>query len=91
MESVSQEHRSFPPLKSFSAKARIGSLAAYEELYAKSIADPERFWADAAEELHWFRRWDRVLNTDEAPSTSGMRVRRQICPTTVWIATLRRV
>ena len=67
MESVSQEHRSFPPLKSFSAKARIGSLAAYEELYAKSIADPERFWADAAEELHWFRRWDRVLNTDEAP------------------------
>ena len=51
----------------FSSNARIGSMAAYQELYAKSIGDPEGFWAEAAEELHWFRKWDRVLNTDEAP------------------------
>ena len=67
MESVSQEHRSFPPSESFSANARIGSMAAYRELYKKSIAEPEAFWADAAEGLHWFRRWERVLNADAAP------------------------
>ena len=67
MESVSQEHRTFPPTELFSSNARIGSMAAYQELYAKSIGDPEGFWAEAAEELHWFRKWDRVLNTDEAP------------------------
>jgi acetyl-CoA synthetase len=26
--------------------------------------DPERFWAAAAEQLPWFRRWDRVLDWD---------------------------
>jgi acetyl-CoA synthetase len=24
--------------------------------------DPEAFWADAADQLHWFRRWDRVFD-----------------------------
>ncbi|MGB0344087.1 MAG: acetate--CoA ligase, partial [Coraliomargarita sp.] len=67
MESVSQEQRTFPPSESFSGKARIGSMAAYRELHEKSLADPEAFWAEAAEELDWFRKWDRVLNADDAP------------------------
>ena len=25
------------------------------------LRDPERFWERAAEELPWFRRWDRVF------------------------------
>jgi acetyl-CoA synthetase len=28
------------------------------------LNDPERFWERAAEELHWFRRWDRVFERD---------------------------
>ncbi|RZN37046.1 MAG: acetate--CoA ligase [Methanophagales archaeon ANME-1-THS] len=37
----------------------------YERLYAESIKDPESFWAKIAEEeLHWFRRWDRVRAGD---------------------------
>ena len=27
--------------------------------------DPEAFWADAADKLPWFRRWDRVLEWDQ--------------------------
>ncbi len=36
----------------------------YEEVYAQSIEDPERFWATIAGELEWFKPWDRVLEWD---------------------------
>lgn len=39
----------------------------YEELYQLSIEDPERFWAAEAEKLHWFKRWDKVLDDSRAP------------------------
>ncbi|MGB0290802.1 MAG: acetyl-coenzyme A synthetase N-terminal domain-containing protein, partial [Opitutales bacterium] len=47
--------------------ALIGSKAAYRELYERSIAEPEAFWAEAAQDLHWFKRWDSVLDASEAP------------------------
>ncbi|MCS7195691.1 MAG: acetate--CoA ligase [Aquificaceae bacterium] len=33
----------------------------YESLYEESLKDREAFWAKVAEELHWFRGWDKVL------------------------------
>lgn len=39
----------------------------YDALYAQSISDPAGFWAEAAEEIDWFRRWDTVLDASEAP------------------------
>src|SRR5437667_11736506 len=36
---------------------------AYDIAYARSIQDPEGFWGDAAEQVHWTRNWDRVLDT----------------------------
>jgi acetyl-CoA synthetase len=33
----------------------------YETEYAKSIADPEAFWAGVAKELEWFTPWEKVL------------------------------
>jgi len=32
-----------------------------------SLSDPEGFWATAAEGVHWFRRWDRVLDDRRPP------------------------
>ncbi len=29
-----------------------------------AASDPERFWASAADELPWFRRWDRVFEAE---------------------------
>ena len=67
MESLSHENRKFAPLAAFSENAHIGSMEAYTALYAKSIQDPEAFWAEAAEDLHWFKKWDTVLDASEAP------------------------
>lgn len=39
----------------------------YETLYKQSIEDPEGFWADRANELEWYQKWDKVLNDDDAP------------------------
>ena len=61
IDSTLRENRVFPPPAEFSAKARIKSLQEYEALYKQSIEDPEKFWAEAAAELHWFKPWDKVL------------------------------
>lgn len=66
-ESVSHENRKFPPIDAFAANAHIGSMAAYRESYERSLADPQAFWAKAADELHWFKRWDSVLDDSEKP------------------------
>jgi len=35
---------------------------AYQEAYDKSIKNPEEFWAKAAEDIHWYHKWDKVLD-----------------------------
>jgi acetyl-CoA synthetase len=63
IESILQEKRLFPPSAEFSQKAQIKSLEEYQQLYDKAKADPQKFWADLAEtELHWFQKWDTVLD-----------------------------
>lgn len=66
-ESVSHENRTFPPDATFAEHARIASMEAYEAEYRRSLADPESYWAEVAENLKWYRRWDRVLNEEEKP------------------------
>jgi len=39
----------------------------YEELYRRSIADPEAYWGAQAAELDWYRKWDQVLDASQAP------------------------
>ncbi|MCW5772403.1 MAG: propionyl-CoA synthetase [Rhodospirillaceae bacterium] len=39
----------------------------YDAIYARSIADPAGFWGDAAEQLDWDKRWDRVLDAAHPP------------------------
>lgn len=67
MESVSHENRLFPPTAEFVQNATISGMDAYRALYERSIQDPEGFWAEAAEDLHWFKKWDTVLDESEAP------------------------
>jgi len=46
-----------------------------ESIYAEATADPEKFWAERAEELHWFKRWEEVYQFK--PQAYKMVCRRQ--------------
>jgi propionyl-CoA synthetase len=39
----------------------------YEATYRRWLNDPERFWAEAAEAVHWYQKWERVLDVSRAP------------------------
>ncbi len=39
----------------------------YAEAYDQSIHDPDAFWGPIAEECHWYKRWDKVLDDSNKP------------------------
>ena len=39
----------------------------YEEAFSRSIKDPEGFWGEAAEAIHWYKKWDKVLDDSNKP------------------------
>ena len=39
----------------------------YPETYAAWQADPEAYWAEQAEAIDWYKKWDRVLDADHPP------------------------
>jgi acetyl-CoA synthetase len=65
IESVLQEERRFPPSDEFRARARLNSLEEYQRLYRRSLDEPDAFWSEVADELHWFRHWDSVREWNE--------------------------
>ncbi|MBD1843126.1 acetate--CoA ligase [Cyanobacteria bacterium FACHB-63] len=68
IESILHEDRLFPPSAEFSQRARIKSLEEYQALYDRAKADPLKFWSELAEqELHWFQKWDTVLDWSNPP------------------------
>ena len=39
----------------------------YRDMYRQSVEDREGFWAEQAEHLEWYRKWDKVLDDSQAP------------------------
>ena len=64
MISMMDEKRKFPPTKETSAKAYIKSMEEYKKIFKESEDNPEGFWAKQAEQLDWFKKWDKVLVED---------------------------
>ena len=58
LDTLLDETRVFPPPEGFRSAAHCSTDALYEA----AARDPEGFWASFAEQLDWFRRWDRVLD-----------------------------
>jgi len=44
-------------------------MGRYADIYRRSLEDPEAFWAGAAEDVVWQKRWDKVLDNDREPFT----------------------
>ncbi|HIW77346.1 MULTISPECIES: acetate--CoA ligase [Gordonibacter] len=64
-----KDERSIEPSPEFSYKAHLKSRQDYDELYRRSLTDPDAFWGDMAERhLDWYRSWDAVEEYDfDAP------------------------
>ncbi|NOZ81389.1 MAG: acetate--CoA ligase [DPANN group archaeon] len=62
--SMMHENRRFDPPKEMLDTAYIKSFEEYERLHKESIDNPETFWAEKAEMLHWTKKWDKVLRWD---------------------------
>ncbi|MBW1763111.1 MAG: acetate--CoA ligase [Deltaproteobacteria bacterium] len=48
-----------PPSEEFAAKSHI-SAEQYEEMYRRSIEDPEGFWGEIADNFVWKEKWTKV-------------------------------
>ncbi len=62
LSNLMQENRRFEPPAELAEHANVT-----EEAYARGEADPEAFWAEAAERLDWGQRWDQVLDWSNPP------------------------
>jgi len=62
--SMMAEKRVFSPPEELSEGAYIKDLDEYREVYQRSVDDPEGFWAEIAEQLDWYKKWDKVLVED---------------------------
>jgi len=60
IEALFGEDRTFAPSAEFRGSALISEAAIYE----RAKQDPEGFWAEQAESLSWFKKWDTVLEWD---------------------------
>lgn len=54
----------FHPSEEMVAQANIPD---YESVYKRSVEDPEGFWAEEAESLEWYRKWDKVFDDSQRP------------------------
>jgi propionyl-CoA synthetase len=41
--------------------------AEYKQAFLESVGDPEHFWGAAAEKVHWYKKYERVLNSTNPP------------------------
>ena len=39
----------------------------YNAVYNQWMNDPQGFWANAAEDIHWYKKWDKVLDDTQQP------------------------
>jgi len=59
-----EDKRVFEPPAGIKLRAYIKSLEEYKKLYERSVTDPEGFWGEFAEQLDWYKKWDKVLEWD---------------------------
>ena len=64
MSAIMDKTKVFTPAYRDAKKAHIPNIQAYREMYDHSIKNPDGFWAEQAERLNWYKKWDDVSNND---------------------------
>ncbi|MEC8581337.1 MAG: acetate--CoA ligase [Pseudomonadota bacterium] len=62
----------YPPSDALKSKAHVDA-AKYDEMYARSISDPEGFWGDVAERIDWIKKPTKIKNTSFAPGNISIK------------------
>ena len=57
---MSKDHKIYSPSADWIVNAHINSLDKYNEMYNKSIEDPDSFWSDIAKRITWYKPWEKV-------------------------------
>ncbi len=57
LEALLKEDRHFPPPQDFRERAVVRDPKVYEQ----AAQDRLKFWESFAQQLHWFKKWERVL------------------------------
>jgi len=39
----------------------------FDPIFQRSVTDPEGFWGEAAQEISWYKTWDKVLDDSKPP------------------------
>jgi len=60
IDSLMMESRTFPPPADLTANAEISSPEQYQQMYDRSVNDPEGFWLEQAESIEWFTKPTRA-------------------------------
>ncbi len=55
--------QTYPPSADLAAKAHVDA-AKYDEMYARSIAEPEAFWAEQAKRIDWIKQPTEIKKVD---------------------------
>jgi len=54
-------------IKSNIGPAISGGVVNHQQTYQSSMRDPEAFWGKAAQDIDWYKRWDKVLDDSNPP------------------------
>ena len=54
----------YEPTDTAKNRAHIGSFDEYKKMYDYSVEQPESFWAEQAERISWFKKWNNVWDWD---------------------------
>jgi len=61
IDSLMTEKRTFPPPAAVKKKAYVSSIKQYNQMWERSIDDPDSFWLEQAQSLHWFKKPTKAL------------------------------
>lgn len=56
-------HKEIYPVDPSVEKHALINQQKYKEMYEASIKSPDKFWAEQAERLDWYKKWDKVKDT----------------------------
>jgi acetyl-CoA synthetase len=63
-EVLSKEQKLYKPSRKILKTANVKN---YEQTLGQARLNPRKFWAEAAEDVHWFKKWNKIFDSSNKP------------------------